>query len=372
MSEPVELKIYTMEIGYQERIGTQGDSTFVGDDSDWYVPPVGLLPSSAQGFVVCLGSSAEPMASFYAFPYRRKVWPGSIPVLRVARPILRARKTWESYTARNLLLATRLVAKTYGLSTVEVEAYRGVWGPIFFPSSPTAMDASNDPEFVKALGSQRGVPAPIWTTVEMGIRSISADAAAGGILDRLPDPPRGLVLRPMRRDNAEDREAYNHLWIESGVLPLNTKARAPLFGGWQELRPWYDDVVSLLGQENFILLAEAGGTPVGLVHWWPNLYEIAARHGRASAGLPAERAPELTAEVGEAKIFKLAVLPKAGGGRGPVGQALVAAALRIMAQDFGVYRAQVMLRPEDAALKDWLKGLGGKTVQEMAVLTIRV
>lgn len=367
----MELKIYTMEVGYRERTGTQGDSAFVGDDGNWYVPPLGLLPSSAQGFVVCLGSSAEPMASFYAFPYRRKVWPSDIPVLRVARPILRAHKTWESYTARNLLLATRLVAKTCGLSTVEIEAYRGVWGPIFFPSSPTAMDAANDPEFVKALGLRRGVPAPVWTTVGVDLGGGSDAAAAGGVLDRLPDPPRGLTLRPMRRGHAEDRETYNRLWIESGVLPLNPNARAPRFGGWQELRPWYDDVASLLGRENFVLLAEAGGTPVGFVHWWPNLYEIAARHGRAAAGLPAERARELTAEVGEAKVFKLAVLPKAGGGKGSVGQALVAAALRVMAQDYGVHRAQVVARPEDAALKDWLKGLGGKTVQEMAVLTMR-
>ncbi len=368
-----------MEIGYRERAGgpgrkAAGPGAGPGADvesgaetdlaSAWYVPPAGFLPSSAQGFVVCLGSAAESMASFYAFPYRKKVWPSDIPVLRVARPMLHALKAWEPYTARNLLLATRLVARAYGLGTVELEAFRGVWGPIFFPASPTAIDGGNDPGFVKALGPLVGAPAPVWTTVEV-------DLGGGGALDRLPDLPAGLTVRPGLPESPEDRDTYYRLWAESGVLPVNPNARAPRFGGWRELRPWYGDVASLLAGGDFILLAEQRGAPVGLAHWWPNLYGLTARHGRAVAGLPAERAAGLTREVGEAKVFKLAVSPKAGGNKGPVGQALVAAAFRLMARDYGVCRAQVTVRPEDGGLAGWLKGLGGETVQEMAVLTVR-
>lgn len=351
-----------MEAGYKERSG--------GAD-DWYVPRLGLLPSAAEGFVICLESGRNPLASFYAFPYRRKVWPSDIPVLRVARPILRTRREWDSSTARNLVSAVRLTARAYGLNTVELELYSEVWGPIFYPSSPTAIDACNDPRLPLSLGQRVDLASRPQVVLQLDPAQFISKGGSGGIQGAVPDSPADLAIRPLRGDVASDREAYLRLWVESGVLPANPEARAPKFGGWRELRPWYSDVSRLLSRDDFILLAEQSGTPVGLVHWWPNLYGLATRLGRTVVGEPPERAPELAREVGEAKAFKLAVSPKAGGAGGPVGRALVAAALKRMAQDYGVVRAQVVVPPEGAKLSAWLKGLGAEVVQKTIILSMR-
>lgn len=358
MSEPVELKVYSMEPGYQERAGRPVKA-------DWYVPPLGVLPSLAQGFVACLGSADNPMASFYAFPYRRKFWPGEIRVLRAARPMLSRQGRWEPFTARNLLLALRLVVRAFGLNMVELEVYREVWGPVFFPSSPTAIDACNDPELFKALALRGPASARVASTLELRLDEVHGAERGES------DLPQGVVVRPIRRRHPDDRLAYYRLWSESGVLPLNPTGNAPRFGSWLELRPWYDDVSSLLSCEDFILFAEMNGLPVGFVHWWPNLYRIAERHGRGIMTVPASEAPALTREAGEARVFKLAISPKAGGNRGPVARALLLRALRVMAGDYGVRRVQVSVRPQDQGLALWLRGLGAETVHEIALLSVR-
>jgi len=394
---PAELKVYTMDAGYQESAherrrghgigrgqaargegaaGERGEGAAGGPGGepsgpDWYVPRLGLLPSSAQGFVACIDTPDNPMASFYSFPYRKKFWPGEIPVLRASRPILRRGGEWGRGEARNLVLALKLVARAFKQNSVELEVFKGVWGPVFFPSSPTAVDACSDPTLFAALKLPPAAAGKSHLTLEVPLGNWGDKAGGGGPGPWEVEPPSGITVRPIRPGHVGDLAAYYRLWSESGGLPLNPTGKAPRFGGWLDLRPWYSDVSSLLSHEAFILFAELKGEPIGLVHWWPNLYRLVARHGRGVMGAPASEAPGLTREAGEAKLFKLAISPKAGSNAGVVAGALFSTALSLMSREFGVRTAHVSLRPEDRPLERWLARLGGEAVQETVVLTFR-
>lgn len=349
MSDVASLRVYNMDIDCRESL----DRSFAA--MSWYVPELGVLPSYAQGFVVCSQNREAPIAAFYAFPYRKHSFLGFIPTLRASRPLIVNGEPFP-WAVQALVAGLREFGRDLGAKVVELEAYTDVRASIFFPSSPSAVDGCNDPALARALTALGLAPREVTRTFQVIPRSAAAEWG----------PSSDVVVRPALSGNSQDKETYYRLWAESGALPLCDTTR------WLSLRPWYEDLSPMIGREEYILFAEVRGVPVGFIHWWPNLYKIVAQHGRAALFASINDVPTLTKDAGEGKIFKLAVSKRAGKHKSAVSERLLLSALRLMSRRFGVRSCQVSgIQPGDAVLAGILERMGASMVHEVGLFELR-
>ncbi|MEW6046477.1 MAG: hypothetical protein AB1609_08340 [Bacillota bacterium] len=348
MSDALCARVYRIDMQLREFTGS------LAAPEPWYVPDAGLLPTTAEGFVVCAGTPEDPVVAFDAFPYTGRTGTLRVPVLRAGR-VLAIHGGWGRKEVGYLLAGLHRLARYVHALQVELEAYRQVCGPIFFPSSSSNIDVCNDPELCRLLATE-GIPAvDVSVTYQLPIDEPIAR-----------NTPSHLVVRPARPGTQQDRETYYRLWKQGRGLRVGG---APPAGPLTDLRPWYGDACLLLDRPEYIFIAEQRGTPIGFIHWSPNWYRMAASGGRAvTLALSAmEGTLQVARRIGEAKIFKLVVSHRAGRDVVAVAEALLTAVLRVMRLQFGVRLCQVSgVRQGDATVKSFLKGLGFTPVHEMA------
>ncbi len=361
-----------------------------GRTPSWYVPDARPLPSAAQAFVVDSPDHGGVAGSFHAVVYQKQFWPGGIPVLRVAR-ILPNRKSWDGAAVLDVVVGIKALARSLRMSLIELEVCKSVWKPVYYPSSPTAINACNDPELAVFLGREKVPFRDVLSTVEVPLEAagLAGEAATGAGVDGAPGrhgrsrPGPEITVRFIRQDDPADRDAYYRLWSESGDLPVSlagsVRKAAPQVADWRALRPWYTDVSTLLSRDEYILLAEAGGQPVGFAHWWPNVYRIRAEHGPGGLHVPAEGVSALVRQTAEGKVFKLVVDKKAASAEPAVSEALLRETFRVMREDFGLRKAHVAglrLYPKGADLPvggalNRLSGRAAEVVQEVVLYNFK-
>jgi hypothetical protein len=315
----------------------------LGEANKWFVADTNLFPSYSQGYLICQGSSKEPVMAFYALPYKKKLGIKGIPVVRVLKPILFAGE-WDRAMVSVLLNSIRTLKTEIGFSLAELEVYANIKTKIFFPSSETAVDSCNDPllgallakEALKVVGKYKTVALREMSFGDISIRE------------------NGIKIRPINNSNRGDREAYYRLWAESDFFPLHLSRQQKV--AWIDARPWYSDFCSLLDFDDFILFAEIEDVPAGFIHWWPNLYSMMPAIKKERAYVSRAMLQSIINATGEAKFFKLAVSRKWRSNYEIIIEALLKNALKIMKSRFNIGSVQVFyINNEKNLLADVLK-----------------
>lgn len=328
MSDAGNLRLYVTDAEVRQAF----DDAYRGDP--FYLPSDSALPTGIQGFCLCRGRSRIPLVAFHCFPYVKKRSWRRERILRVTR-VLPARpgRPLRPEEAAALLHELRDIACRAGARSIEVEAYREIRTPIFFPSGSSAVGAYNDAGLIPLLEDAGFRRAERRVCCGLTPGQFEPDAAG-----TVPN----LTFRPHDPRSGTDRERYYRLWTESGDCPYdladNGLWRVNAFG-WP--RAWYAELPPALSCAGTILFAERDGEPLGFVHWWPNVYP-ALRAGGRRALFPDDEGKGISPAInGEGKIFKLVVGRKAKAARERIERALLFEGMRVMRDDFGLRTLQV-------------------------------
>jgi len=177
-------------------------------------------------------------------------------------------RKWDSFSVKVLIDSLRSLARKFGIYMAELEVYRKIRAPIFFPSSNSAVDNCNDP-LINPILIQEGLKlAEVGRTFQIK-KNLNLTSI---------EMPNKLEIRPIRINSSQDRQTYYRLWAESGLMPVSLSKKQ--MANWISFRPWYGDVCPLLDIEENIFFAEMKGIPIAFVHWWPNMYKILSQNGR--------------------------------------------------------------------------------------------
>jgi hypothetical protein len=356
MSDAGDLRLYVTDSEVRQAF----DDAYRVDP--FYLPSEPVLPSGIQGFCLCRGRSRAPLVAFHCFPYAKNRRWRREKILRVTRVLhLRPGKALPPEAAAALLREIRDIADRAGARSIEVEAYREIRTPIFFPSGSSAVNAYNDAGLIPLLG-------------DAGFQCFERRVCCGVSSCRFgPETVEGhssLRFRPYDPESGSDRELYYRLWTESGDCPYdladNGLWRVNAFG-WP--RAWYAELPPALSRPGTILFAERDGEPLGFVHWWPNVYP-ALRAGGRKALYPDEECVTLSPGIAEeGKIFKLVVGRNGERVRERIERALLLEGVRVMREEFGIRRLQVgNVAGHRAGLLSFLAAQGAEKAQEIWIM----
>lgn len=348
MHKLAPLKLFALDRECKEKL----DKEYEGDP--FYLPSELILPSSIQGFVLCRMEDKSPVMVFYAFPYTRKRRWRRERILRITRPLPFSRieglkeDALSAFMREASELGRRMAARQ-----IEIELYKKIRSRIFFPSTNCAVNTYNSPDSAD-LFEKAGVSCTQKTFC------FEVD------LDRFQtERDEEIRVRPYLRDG--DRNLYYELWISSGECPYDLAHSGFWYVnafGWPRLG--YEETSCVLNQNEFILFAEKDGEPMGLIHWWPDLFPMLREGGRKAIFLPEASAREALNRIREGKIFKILVSKRAGKYRDRVERSLVSGAMSTMKEKFRFRTCQVgNMPPEKQNLIEYIHLLGGKEVHEI-------
>ena len=356
MSDAGDLRLYVTDAEVRQAF----DEAYRGDP--FYLPSEPALPSGIQGFCLCRGRNKAPLVAFHCFPYVKKRRWRREKILRVTRVLhIRPGMPLRPEAAAALFHEVRDIADRAGARSVEVEAYREIRTPIFFPSGSSAVNAYNDTGMIPLLE-------------DAGFRCSERRVCCGLPPDQfeaetVEDGPI-LRFRPCDPGSGIDRELYYRLWTESGDCPYdlahNGLWRVNAFG-WP--RAWYAELPPALSCPGTILFAERDREPLGFVHWWPNVYPALLAGGRKALYPDEEEKKIPPGIIEEGKIFKLVVGRNGERVRERIERALLLEGVRVMREEFGLRRFQVgNVAGDRDGLLSFLAVKGAGKVQEIWIM----
>lgn len=353
-TNPLQFFVFDQECN--ERL----NKDYAGDP--FYLPSESVLPSSIQGFVLCRREDKSPVVGFYAFPYVHKLRWRRERILRVTRPLLfsRSEALKEDAFSRFIQEIMELGRRTAS-HQIEIELYAEIRSRIFFPSTNCAVNTYNALEWVDLFEKAGFVCSQKSLCYEMDLQRVREEKDGD------------ILIRPCRTNEDRDRKLYYDLWVRSGECPYDLAHSGFWYVnafGWPRL--WYSETAYILNRDDFILFAEKDCEALGIIHWWPNLFQLFRDGGRKAIILPEALANEALSKIEEGKIFKIVVSHRAGKYRDRIERSLISEAMRIMKEKYLFRTCQVgNVSPEKDFLVDYLRNLGGEKVHEVRYMRKR-